>query len=117
MARRKKPENESPEEERTRKILEFISNASDRSEKTSWNRKMDNMVKLLAKLRPIEEKIIELQGEKMPIFDEVQVLRETMTKECVHPYQHLTLFEDHVVCKFCNRRIRIPDEFTEEVQT
>jgi len=116
VARRKKPEDETAEQERQRKIFESISNFSDRSEKTSWNRKMDNMVKLLAQLRPIEEKILELQADKMPIFDDVQALRETMVKECVHPYPHLTLFEDHVVCKFCNKKIRIPDEHA-EVQT
>ena len=116
MARRKKPEDETAEQERQRKIFESISNFSDRSEKTSWNRKMDNMVKALALLRPIEEKIIDLQAEKMPIFDDVQVLRETMVKECVHPYPFLTLHENHVVCKFCNKKIRIPDEHA-EVQT
>ncbi len=116
MARRKKPEDETTVEERERRIKEAIANASTRSEKTSWNRKMDNMVKLLAKLRPIEEQVLELQSLKMPIFDEVQILREVMVKECVHPYQHLVLKDDHVLCKFCNKRIRIPDEFTEEVQ-
>jgi hypothetical protein len=117
MARRKKPEDETVEQERERRIFESIANFSDRSEKTSWNRKMDNMVKLLAKLRPIEDQIIELQAQKMPVFDEVQELREVMVKECVHPYQHLVLKEDHVECKFCNKRIRIPDEFNEETQT
>ena len=117
MARRKKPEDETVEQERQRRVFESIANFSDRSEKTSWNRKMDNMVKLLAKLRPIEEKILDLQAQKMPIFDDVQILRETMVKECVHPYQHLVLKDDHVLCKFCNKRIRIPDEFAEEVQT
>lgn len=116
MARRKKPENETVEQVRVRKVFESIANASDRSEKTSWNRKMDNMVKLLSKLRPIEEKIIDLAATKMPIFDDVQILRETMVKECVHPYQHLVLMDDHVLCKFCNKRIRIPNEFAEEVQ-
>jgi len=108
MARRPKPENETPEQELERRTFEAVANHSDRSEKTSWNRKMDNMVSLLAKLRPIEEKIIDLQGEKMPIFDEVQQLREVMVTECIHPYQHLVLLDDGVVeCKFCNRKITV----------
>ncbi len=109
MARRKKPENETPEQIQERKIFESISNFSDRSEKTSWNRKMDNMVKLIARLAPIEKQIIALQHRKMPIFDEVQELRELMVAECVHPYQQLVYQNDHVTCKFCNRNIRIPD--------
>lgn len=116
MARRKKPEDENATQQRERLIFETIANSSDRSEKTSWNRKMDNMVKLLAKLKPIEQKIMDLQSQKLPIFDEVQELREVMVKECVHPYQHLVLHDNHVVCKFCNKRIRIPDEHAEEAQ-
>jgi L-lysine 2,3-aminomutase len=108
MARRSKPENETPEQELERRTFETVANHSDRSEKTSWNRKMDNMVTLLAKLRPIEEEIISLQGKKMPIFDEVQQLRELMVAECIHPYQHLVLTDEHTVtCKFCNRRIAV----------
>ena len=85
--------------------LDSISNAPDRSAKTAWNRKMDNMVKLLAKLSPIEQDIIRLQGQKMPIFDEVQQLRETMVSECIHPQQYLTRVDGVVLCKFCQRRI------------
>lgn len=109
MARRKKPENETDQQIRERKIFEAISNFFDRSEKTSWNRKMDNMVKLIAKMRPLEDQILALQHRKMPIFDQVQELRELMVAECIHPYQHLVFKEDHVLCKFCNRNIGIPD--------
>ena len=109
MARRKTPENESAAEKRDRQIKEAIANSPNRSEKTSWNRKMDNMVKMLATLRPIEEKIIELQAQKMPIFDEVQTLRNMMVNTCVHPYEYLAVHADHVECKFCGKRIRIPD--------
>ena len=116
MARRKKPEDETAVQQRERLIFETIANTSDRSEKTSWNRKMDNMVKLFAKLRPIEERIIDLQAKKMPIFDDVQELREVMVKECVHPYQYLVLHDDHVVCKFCNKRIQVPHEYAEKTQ-
>ena len=70
---------------------------------------MNNMVKLLAKLRPLEEQILELQAQKIPIFDEVQEVRKTMVNECIHPYEYLVVKEDHVLCKFCNRRISIPN--------
>ena len=111
MARRKKPEDETQEQARERRILEAVANNSNRSEKTSWNRKMDNMVSLLAKLRPIEEKIIELQAEKMPIMDDVNELRQTMVNECVHPYEFLSLNDDHVECKFCGKKMGIPSGF------
>ena len=78
MARRKIPEGETPEEAIERQTKEAIANNANRSEKTSWNRKMDNMVSLMAKLMPIEEQIIELQAQKNPIFDDIQKLRNTM---------------------------------------
>lgn len=114
MARRKAPENETAEEQRERRIKESVANNPNRSEKTSWNRKMDNMVKKLALLRPIEEQIIDLQAQKMPIFDEIQELRADMVKECVHPYEYLAVHDAHIECKFCGKRIRIPDEFSDE---
>ena len=108
MARNPKPEDETPEEAATRHLFESVANASDRSEKTSWNRKMGNMVSLLAKLTPIEEQIMDLQTKKMPIFDEVQQLRELMVAECIHPFQYLVKTTDDVVtCKFCNRKVKI----------
>jgi len=117
MARQRKPENETTEESRIRQMLETIANNADRSEKTSWNRKMDNMVKLIAKMKPIEEQILELTKQKMPIFDDIQELRLTMVKECVHPFDHLTYFENHVRCKFCERRISVPKEFVDGNET
>lgn len=110
MARKKKPENETVDEATLRRILEFVSNIASRSEKTSWNRKMDNMVKLISQLTPIEEKILEIMlKEKQPILDLINDLRTSMINECVHPFDQLVLKEDHILCKFCNRKIGIPD--------
>lgn len=114
MARRKAPENETDKEQVERHLKEAIFNASDRSEKTSWNRKMDKMVSLMSQLRPIEEEIVELQAKKIPIFDEIQQLRLTMIKECVHPYEYLTIRDDHAMCKFCDKKIRLPDVDTKD---
>ena len=109
MARRKKPEGLTPEEQIIHSVKEAIANNANRSEKTSWNRKMDNMVALLAKLRPIEAKIIKLQNQKIPIYDEVQALRSTMVKECVHPYDYVAVLEDCVECKFCGKKMNKPN--------
>lgn len=107
MARTKKPQNETPRETEVRRIMEHFANTANRSEKTSWNRKMDNMVKLLASLEPIESEILDLiMSKKTPIMDEVSKLRAVMVRECVHPFEYLTINDDDVVtCKFCNRNI------------
>jgi hypothetical protein len=110
MARRKKIENETEEQCQTRRILEYISNLSNRSEKVSWNRKMDNMVKLISDLNPIEQQIIKLMNDKIPIYDNIQQLRNEMTNECIHPYEYLVYNQDHIICKFCNKKISIPTD-------
>jgi len=116
MARRKKPENETQEEIKHRRLLEEIANFSTRSEKTSWNRKLDNMVKLMSKLNDVEARIVELVAkEKQPLLDEVTELRLSMVKECVHPFEQLVLHEDHVRCKFCNRAFSVVTHVTEPV--
>lgn len=107
MARRKKPENETPEQANERILFESISNHANRSEKTAWKRKLVNMEKLIETIRPIEEKILDIiKDEKQPILDDIQALRQEMVKECIHPYEHLVQKDGYVECKFCNKRIR-----------
>ena len=108
MARRKSPENETEEQRTERQHLEAVANVANRSEKTAWNRKMNNMVSLLAKLRPLEDKILELIEQKQPILDDVAELRGVMVNECIHPYEYLLHEGDHVKCKFCDKSISIP---------
>lgn len=113
MARRKKPDGETAEQQKARLALETISNTSTRSEKMSWDRKMDSMVKLLATLRPIEDQIIELMAKKQPIFDAIADLRSEMTYNCVHPITHLVVKPsddgEYIECKFCLKRFSIPN--------
>lgn len=91
-----------------RTAMEKIAMFPNRSEKTSWKRKQDNMVKLIARLRPIEDKILELQKEKEPLLDEISELRKAMVESCIHPMEYLVYHDDHIVCKFCNRKLSIP---------
>ena len=111
MARKKRPQDETPDQNAERKLFETISNSANRGEKTSWNRKMDKMVNVLSRLRPIEQKILDItKDEKIPIQDEIQKLREIMVRECVHPYEYLVQRDDHILCKFCERKLSIQDE-------
>lgn len=108
MARRKKPENETPEQARVRRVLESIADNATRSEKVSWDRKMDNMVSLLATLKPVEEAILDLMAKKQPIIDDITALRREMVKECVHPFTHLVFQADGTVqCKFCMKNFQV----------
>lgn len=104
MARRKKPVDESTEQARVRRTFEAVADNATRSEKVSWDRKMDNMVSMLAKLKPIEDEIVNLMAAKLPLMDEISALRHDMVKDCVHPYEMLTHKDQTVHCKFCNRQ-------------
>lgn len=88
------------------KLIEQVANTANRSDKVSWNRKMDNMVKLVAQINELQDQIIALESEKTPIFDTIQELRKTMIHECIHPRSHLVVIDDGVVlCKFCEKKI------------
>ena len=110
MARKKIPENETAEEKKVRLLKEKITGGFSRAEKVSWNRKMDNLLALYEKISPIEEEIIALIAQKQPIYDEMQEIRQTMVDECIHPYDYLDVKEDHLICKFCNRKLKLLDE-------
>jgi hypothetical protein len=107
MAKRKKPENETPTQTEERQLISEIADSASRGEKVSWDRKMDNMVSLLATLKPIEDKILDLMAQKTPIMDEVNALRKTMIRDCVHPQTHLTVHGQTVHCKFCNKTFAV----------
>lgn len=107
MARAKRPENETADETAIRHTKETIANNATRNEKVSFDRKMDNMVSLLSLLTPIDEQISDLMTQKLPIVDKIQSLRQDMVKDCIHPYTHLVYHDDHVICKFCDRKFTV----------
>lgn len=109
MSKSKKTEGETPDEAAIRRQLETIANTANRSEKVSFERKMNNLVALVADLNKIEEQIVELQIKKQPLIDSVFELRQAMVESCVHPYEYLVHKDDHIVCKFCNSIIGIPN--------
>jgi len=50
-----------------------------------------------------------LIAKKQPIYDEMQEIREVMVDECIHPFDFLEVKDDHVLCKFCNRKLKLLD--------
>ena len=106
MATKRKAENETPEQKAERLAKEAVANHATRSEKTSWSRKRNNLEKVVNKtIRPVEERILDLQNELRPHYDEVKNLRDEMVESCVHPYDLLVVTKDTVHCKFCNKQM------------
>lgn len=111
MPRMRKPENETESQATVRHILEQVANYAPRPEKTAWQRKRDNMEALVAQLRPLEDKILEIYAAMQPIKDDVAGLRQEMVKDCIHPFDLLVYKVDeagqyHVYCKFCDSKMR-----------
>lgn len=107
MARAKTPAGETPEQTKTRQLLDTIANVATRGEKVSFDRKFDNMVSLLSLVKPIEDQILDLMAQKVPIIEQIEALRKTMIGNCIHPMTHLTVHNNTVHCKFCNRTFSV----------
>lgn len=105
MAIKRKPDNETAEQKHERLMKEAVANHATRSEKTSWGRKRLNLEKLINKeLRSREERILQLQHELQPYYDQVKEMRSEMVETCIHPFDHLVVLESGGVhCKFCNK--------------
>lgn len=110
MAKRKRPEDVSPEELAIHKEKDFIANHATRSEKTAWQRQYENLSKLVRKLEPIEDKLMNLIAEKSKILDEVFVLRKELVESCIHPFDDLIKHDGTLICKFCEKRMAVPHD-------
>lgn len=106
MARMKKPDNETADEAIVRQMLETIANHATRSEKTAWERKRNNMDKLVKQLRPLEDQIMEIRAVMNPIYDDIAVLRADMVEDCIHPFDMLVNQGAHIDCKFCGKSLK-----------
>jgi transcriptional regulator with GAF, ATPase, and Fis domain len=105
MARPKKKSIEDMNvDEKEQYDLNFVANHATLSDRISWTRKHDNMQKLIAQIHPVEEQIIELRASILPIYDEINQLRQIMVEECVHPIDMLVLHNNYIECKFCNKK-------------
>jgi hypothetical protein len=107
MARMKKPENETEDQAQSRRMMETVANHATRSEKTSWHRKQKNMEKLISRMEPFDDQILNLMAQKQLLLDEVAVLRTEMVDSCIHPYDLLVQKEGSAECKFCNRELAV----------
>lgn len=89
------------------KIMNDVAGMADRSEKTSWNRKLKNIQKLIAQTKEIEDEMSKLRARRQPLLDQIADYRTEMVDTCIHPIEYLTVHEGVVKCKFCERNIRL----------
>ncbi len=78
-------------------------------DKVSWERKFKQMQKIVTEINEVEDKIMDLQLEKMEKFDKVQMLRLTLIETCIHPANELTPTKEDpniMLCKFCGKLVK-----------
>jgi hypothetical protein len=88
-------------------VKKLIANQAVQADKTAWNRKYGNMQVLVSQMNELSSKILELEEQKMPIYDEIVGLREQMVQECIHPQDHLVEQDGVITCKFCDNRFGV----------
>lgn len=76
-------------------------------DRANWQRRYDKIQTLIVKVNDIADKITELEVSKMPILDEITIIRESLVAECVHPREYLIVEDEIYHCKFCNRKFAI----------
>ncbi len=107
MAKRKTPEELTPEQLDEHREKDNIANHATRSEKTAWQRQHEKLEQLIKKLEPVEDKILALTTQKMTIIDELMVIRKELVETCIHPFDMLVKHDGFMVCKFCEKKITI----------
>lgn len=94
-----------------KELFTKVVNHATKNERIAWNRKHKKLSTMIEeKISPIEDKILELIMEKQTHIDVVTELRDILIKECVHPREFLVNNDDHVLCKFCNRKLNVNEQ-------
>lgn len=89
------------------KMKNQVCELADRSDKTSWNRKLKNITKLINEVQELEEEIQKIHEKKIPLLDKIAEYRAEMVDTCIHPEEYLTVHEGSVKCKFCEKTIKV----------
>lgn len=90
-----------------------ICNHAKRNEKTAWERKRKKLSMLIdEQLAPLEEQERAIILKKIPILDQIELVRQQMVETCIHPYDELVYNSNAQIftCKFCEARINVSEE-------
>jgi hypothetical protein len=85
----------------------IILQQSTQLDKTSWMRKFDNLQKLITEVNDLADQILEVEAKKIPILDDIAVLRTQMVQECIHPIEFLVEYDEYIECKFCSKKLKV----------
>ena len=96
-------------DEQKERDLKAVTNIKDKNEKLSWTRRQKSLEKVIEEeINPLSEQIMILENQRRELYDKVMAARQQMVKECIHPKNSLVHMDDHILCKFCDRKLSIP---------
>lgn len=91
-----------------RQIAQLTSHVSS-NDRTAFKRRLDSMEQyVVTKVNPIEQQIIELRSQLVPMYDKIADLRKDAQSHCAHLPTMLNAVKDEgtgnitVTCNFCN---------------
>jgi DNA mismatch repair ATPase MutS len=97
------------EQKQIQAVFTAISSHAIKGEVAAWSRKRKSIERVITtNIRPLEDKIIEANAALIPLYDQITTMRAEMVEFCIHPIDMLIYKEDHVECKFCNRKLNVP---------
>lgn len=90
-------------------IIKKIRASFDKADVLAWKRREKKLKDVIDnKLKPLEEKMLEIQLAKQPFFDEIHEIRKEMMETCIHPDDQLVELENSIIlCKFCNKKLKL----------
>lgn len=92
----------------TPEIIERVTRNTNVNERVSFNRRITNLEAFInSHVAPIEQQIMTLREQLIPLYDKVAELREEAVDFCTHPAEYLEEMPTDsgspvIHCKFCN---------------
>lgn len=97
------------EQKQIQAVLATIASHAVKGEIAAWNRKRKSIERIITNnIGPLEDKIIELNAQLLPLYDQLKTMRKEMVEFCIHPIDMLIYKDDHVECKFCEACLAVP---------
>ena len=91
-----------------KEVFKKITDHAPKNDRIAWQRKHKKLKAMVdANITPLEDQILELTMKKMVFVDDAVALRDVLAAECVHPKEFLVTKEDHVLCKFCDTKLKV----------
>ena len=103
-----------PQAEAERKLIaavfQAVSSHAIKGEVAAWSRKRKSIERVITtNIRPLEDKIIEVNSQLIPLYDQLKTMRAEMVEFCIHPIDMLAYVVDHVECRFCSAKLNVPN--------